>query len=431
MISIAWGETPEKNVAILRDKGYKLSFFYDEVSYEAHRRAFTVAKMMRMDLLQDMHESLVKAQQSGAGFKEWKKSIIPTLQAKGWWGERDIVNPETGEVKTINIGSRRLRTIFDTNMRMSREIAKCREQMLLPASTYWRYVSKLLPTTREAHRARHGVILPRDHPWWKTNRPLNGYGCKCSVTAHSKAQIKKRGWKISKEAPEDIFDKGWDHSPCEEQKNLTNVWDQKALEAPDWIKQRASNDIDAFNHIDAAFSDAPIEARGYVIANLHKMTFRVDNTVRNSHYRTSTREMVLRTDSNMESLIHTIRHETGHFVDDINGWISTDNRFATPLLQDIPYLKRNKNNIEIALRKRENVMLDDLFYLASGGTIGFETRENLVETLKDKGLAKESFADIWALYTSDEKSYTVVKQYFPKTVTAFEKLLLEIFGGGE
>ncbi len=216
MISIAWGETPEENISILKDKGYQLSFFYDEVSYEAHRRAFTVAKMMKMDLLQDVHESLVQAQQSGAGFKEWKKNIIPTLQKKGWWGEQDIVNPETGEVKTINIGSRRLRTIFETNMRMSREIAKCREQMLLPSSTYWRYVSKLLPTTREEHSARHGVILPRDHPWWQKNRAPNGYGCKCSVTALSEAQIKKRGWKISEEAPADIFDEGWDHSPCED-----------------------------------------------------------------------------------------------------------------------------------------------------------------------------------------------------------------------
>jgi len=216
MISIAWGQTPEENVAILRDKGYKLSFFYDEVNYEAHRRAFTVAKMMRMDLLQDMHESLVQAQQSGAGFKEWKKNIIPTLQKKGWWGEQDIVNPETGEVKTINIGSRRLRTIFDTNMRMSREIARCREQKLLVSSVFWRYVSKLLPTTRENHRARHGVTLHRDHPWWKKNRAPNGYGCVCTVTAHSESQIKKRGWKISEEAPDDIFDEGWDHSPCED-----------------------------------------------------------------------------------------------------------------------------------------------------------------------------------------------------------------------
>lgn len=48
---------------------------------------------------------------------------------------------------------------------------------------------------------------------------------------------------------------------------------------------------------------------------------------------------------------------------------------------------------------------------------------------KEKGLAKESFAEIWALYTSDEESYTVAKQYFPKTVMEFEKLLTEIFGG--
>lgn len=425
-LTVNFGKPPQENLEYLKSKGYRMSFHYSELSYEAHRRAFTAAKMMRYDLLVDVRKSLEEAQASGMGFKEWKQNIVPTLQKYGWWGQQDIVDPRTGEVKTINIGSRRIRTIFETNMRVSHEAARCKFQRNLPASTFWRYVSKLLPTTRESHSARHGVILPRDHPWWLKNRPLNGYGCVCTVTAHTKAQIKARGWTILDTAPDDIYDEGWGHSPCEYDGGPAAVWERKTLDAPDWIAQHASNDIDAFKQVDGAFTDAPADARAYVMANLHRLTLRIDDSVRNSHYIPDAREMVLRTDSALEYVPTTIRHETGHFVDDINGWFSTGNAFYTPLLQDAAGLKGKADEITAALSAQQNVMLDDLFYIASGGAVGERTRPDLKRTLADNGLPKESFADLWTLYVSDETGYNIAKRYFPRTAAAFEQLLAEI-----
>lgn len=117
------------------------------------------------------------------------------------------------------------------------------------------------------------------------------------------------------------------------------------------------------------------------------------------------------------------QHGTGHFVDDLNGWFSTTNAFFIPLAQDAAKLKASKAEIEAALAERQNVMLDDLFYIASGGAVGERTRPDLQRTLKDGGQAKESFADLWSLYVSDETGYNMAKNYFPRTVAAFESLL--------
>ncbi len=212
MVKFDFNLLPQKAIEYLRNKGYKLSFDYYEVEKQAHDRAFTVAKVTRLDLLHDMFTSIEEAMQNGTGFKEWQKNIKPTLQQKGWWGEQDITNPKTGEVKTINVDSRRLRNIFKTNMRVAYAKARYEEQIKLPLSKYFQYISALLETTRAEHEALHNTILPNNHPFWDTNYPPNAWGCVCKVRAVSKAWCEKRGLKILKEAPPSAASKDWDYN---------------------------------------------------------------------------------------------------------------------------------------------------------------------------------------------------------------------------
>jgi hypothetical protein len=212
MVKFDFNLVLQKAIEYLRNKGYKLSFYYYEVEKQAHDRAFTVAKITRLDLLHDMFTSIEEAMQNGTGFKEWQKNIKPTLQQKGWWGEQDITNPQTGEVKTINVDSRRLRNIFKTNMRVAYAKARYEEQIKLPLSKYFQYISALLETTRAEHEALHNTILPNNHSFWDTNYPPNAWGCVCKVRAVSKAWIEKRGLKISGEAPPSTASKDWDYN---------------------------------------------------------------------------------------------------------------------------------------------------------------------------------------------------------------------------
>lgn len=202
-------KTPDGAVDYLRNKGLKLSFNYNELLKEAHDKAFTVAKITRADLLNDIHESLTKALKSGENFETWKKNIIPTLEKKGWLGEKEIVNPATGEVKKIVIDSRRLKTIYSTNMRVAYQKYRYKQMMELPLSTFWMYRSALLESTRDSHRKLHGTVLPRDNAFWNTNYPPNDWNCKCTVTAHSKRDLEKRGLKVATGEIENIASKDW------------------------------------------------------------------------------------------------------------------------------------------------------------------------------------------------------------------------------
>jgi len=210
--SFSFALKPTEAIKTLQDKGYKISFNYQEVAKEMHNTSFTAAKAMRADILYDLHTTITSAMESGIGFEEWKKNIIPDLEKKGWWGEKDIVNPSTGEVKTITIGGNRLRTIFKTNTLVARSTARYRQQMEsdLP---YMQYIGGLSHHPRSSHLAKNGIILPKEDPWWGKNYPINAWGCHCEVRTWSERQVKNRGWSVSSTPSEDIATPDWAYNP--------------------------------------------------------------------------------------------------------------------------------------------------------------------------------------------------------------------------
>ena len=47
----------------------------------------------------------------------FEKELTPLLQKKGWWGKKETVDPETGEIERVQLGSPwRLQTIYRTNL---------------------------------------------------------------------------------------------------------------------------------------------------------------------------------------------------------------------------------------------------------------------------------------------------------------------------
>jgi uncharacterized protein with gpF-like domain len=68
---------PQDAIDYLKAKGFKIGWDWHETLNEAHSRAFTVAKVARIDLLQDIRKSLIDAMQQGQGFEQWKANITP------------------------------------------------------------------------------------------------------------------------------------------------------------------------------------------------------------------------------------------------------------------------------------------------------------------------------------------------------------------
>lgn len=192
---IKFSTAPEKTIQYLKDKKLELSFDYKELQKEAHQKAFTVAKVVKLDLLADIQNSLVQSMKDGKSFDKWKKELIPTLVQKGWYGKQEIVNPSTGEVKEIDIGSRRLRTIFETNTSAAYFQGRA-NNIYNSLNEYLQYKSLLEGNRRILHKQMHNIVKHRNDPFWKTNFPSNGFGCQCDVISLSKKDLERRGLKV-------------------------------------------------------------------------------------------------------------------------------------------------------------------------------------------------------------------------------------------
>ncbi len=181
---------PEDAISYLEKKGFKIGWDWHETLDNAHSKAFTVAKVARMDLLQDIRQSLITAMQQGQSLEQWKASITPTLQDKGWWGKKIVVNPE-GREQEVQLGSpRRLRIIYHTNMQSAFAAGRYKA-MLAGAETrpYWEYRHITINNPRLEHKAWDGRILRYDDPFWSVAYPPSKFGCNCRVTARSAREV--------------------------------------------------------------------------------------------------------------------------------------------------------------------------------------------------------------------------------------------------
>jgi SPP1 gp7 family putative phage head morphogenesis protein len=222
-------------IANLRRRGLKLveSDHWRDVWQEEHQSGFTVARSAGFDILKDISDAMIKVAEEGTTFRDFTRDLVPILQKKGWWGKTTTTDPDTGEVRTVQLGSlRRLLTIFDVNLRVSHAQGRWQQQQeVKEAFPYLRYVGILDSRIRPLHRTWHGVILPIDHPWWKTHYPPNGWRCRCDVMSVSNDDLERFGWEVNRAAPnngtvawidpkdgsvKDVpagIDPGWDYNP--------------------------------------------------------------------------------------------------------------------------------------------------------------------------------------------------------------------------
>jgi SPP1 gp7 family putative phage head morphogenesis protein len=200
---LAFDVEPERALAYFRGKGLRPSFSYADMIGAVNDQAFTVAKMMDVDLLGQVRDSLTAALAEGQQFREWKATIQPTLESAGWWGTRSMVDPLTGRTVQAQLGSAwRLETIFRTNMQTAYAAQAWTEiEAQADIAPYLIYDAVDDLRTREAHRRWDRTTLPVDSPWWRTHYPPNGWNCRCGVIQVSEDELRELG--IRPTAPPD------------------------------------------------------------------------------------------------------------------------------------------------------------------------------------------------------------------------------------
>jgi SPP1 gp7 family putative phage head morphogenesis protein len=223
---------PEEVLRYFRAKESQPSFHWQDVAPEEHAYAFTVARSAGFDILDDVRAALDRAIADNVPFDQFARDLVPTLQAKGWWGRQLVTDPLTGEQVLSDLGSlRRLRTIYWANTRSAWAAGEWerseRNKRFLP---YLLYVRSTAREKRPEHLRFVGMIAEVDDPVWDRLYPPNGWNCQCSVRQISGVEARRLGYDGS--PPPDLelvpwtnrrtgeqvmvpmgVDPGWDRNP--------------------------------------------------------------------------------------------------------------------------------------------------------------------------------------------------------------------------
>lgn len=186
---------PEKAIEYFRSKGYLISWDWHEVWQQAHAAGFTVAKVARLDILQDIRTEVQRCLDQGLTYSDFAKNLTPLLKAKGWWGKNERMNPVTKEMETVQEGSPwRLRTVYDQNLSTAYNAGRWDAQDDAKKSRpVWQYVSVIDGRTSARCRELNGKAFRADDPFWDSFYPPNHWHCRARVRTFSESEAASRG----------------------------------------------------------------------------------------------------------------------------------------------------------------------------------------------------------------------------------------------
>lgn len=196
---------PVQAIAYLRAKKLRISGDWYTVWKEQHLRAFTVANLYKMDLLQDTRDLIDQAiagrltetiageaAQRAISFGTFKAKFRELIAKRGWTVESgEVVDPATGDIVSHQLGSyNRLRTIYQTNTQTALNAGRYRGQLEAAADLpYWQYVAVMDGNTTEKCRSLNGRVFRYDDPVWDTIYPPNHWGCRSRVISLTQRMV--------------------------------------------------------------------------------------------------------------------------------------------------------------------------------------------------------------------------------------------------
>lgn len=252
---------PPEAMRFFRGKGLRPSFGWEDVEPEEHAVAFAVAKMGEIDLLEAARGEVEKALADGLPFEAFKKNWRANPALTEWWGKKQMSDPLTGEVVKAQLGSpRRLRTIYDANLRSARAAGQWeRIERTKDAFPFLEYRLGASEQHRPHHAAKEGLIIAVDSPFWDEWMPPNGWGCKCKVRPVTRREAERRGISPTPDIPDQKvvnkrtgetaivplgIDPGWQRNPGKLRRQAVEGLLRDRLEAaPEAVVQAAVKDM--------------------------------------------------------------------------------------------------------------------------------------------------------------------------------------------
>lgn len=166
---------------------------YQALTARARRKAFTVAGVKQLDVVQDVFNALEKAIADGTPLNAFKAEVGEKLR-RAWGG-------------TVARPGHRLETIYRTNVQQAYAAGRywqMTQPSVLKSRPFWMYDSVMDSRTSSICQIRNGVIRPADDVWWQSNYPPLHHRCRSGVRALTRLDANKRG--ITDEPPSDGVD---------------------------------------------------------------------------------------------------------------------------------------------------------------------------------------------------------------------------------
>ncbi|MEO0496914.1 MAG: phage minor head protein [Pseudomonadota bacterium] len=257
--------TPREVTGFFEQKNLKPAFSVLDVWGQEHAHNFMISKALEAELLGAFKSTIQSGLDRSITFEKWVEELKPELVKLGWWGPRLVADPLGLEPdRKVNFAAPgRLQTIFHANMRSARAAGQWeRMQRSKRALPYILYVRTSSKEPRAEHLAFEGIVLPIDHPWWRTHFPPNGWRCKCSVRQITRREATKLGYVEGSgepqvvmrgyfnrrtgqtvEVPEGI-DPGWAANPgIDRSRTIIRNFSEKVGRQPDEVIKSAIGDV--------------------------------------------------------------------------------------------------------------------------------------------------------------------------------------------
>lgn len=160
-----------------------------------------MAKLARLDVLQDIRDGVQRALDSGEAEAAFKKRMGALLQQKGWWGKKIVVGAD-GQAEVVQEGSpRRLSTIYRTNLQSAYMAGRWQQfEADADEAPFVQYIAIMDGRTRPGHAKFNGKVFRIDDPAFKVIAPPNGFNCRCRIRNLDARELAARGLRVEDRA---------------------------------------------------------------------------------------------------------------------------------------------------------------------------------------------------------------------------------------
>lgn len=173
----------EEAIKSFLDKTPVLYDTIEEITEEVRANVVWLKKSTDLEITSKLFDNMKKSMESGTTFKQWLKDCDEVINKAGLGNQGYY-----------------LENVYRTNMMTQYSIGNYKQQIeVVEEFPYWEYSAIEDNRTSNICKQLDGVIKRYDDPFWSTYYPPNHYQCRSTVISRSKEEIKRHGFKISKD----------------------------------------------------------------------------------------------------------------------------------------------------------------------------------------------------------------------------------------